>query len=639
MAIALNVLVKSDYRPEIDGLRAIAVLPVVFYHAHFSWFKGGFLGVDVFFVISGFLITSILLEEPSLARFYRRRARRILPALFLVLAASFIAAYFILTPAPLEEFSKSALATILFVANVFFWSRTDYFAEPAAMTPLLHTWSLAVEEQFYVLFPILLIVFARLRRITAGLLILMALSLAGWAATKGPAVFYLTQFRAWELLTGALLARSEQLYGRRRYESAGWIGVALIAFAVTQTDITMPRLGSLLACAGSAIIIYTGGPRTISARPLIAIGLISYSLYLWHQPLFAFTRLYMIQTPDTAIYVALIGLGLALSALSWRFIEQPFRHGALASMQPIWIAGGLLTGLAGMGIALAGLPNRYTTEQLALLSAKPERGVEIIDGRPCRRTVADACVIGMPGGMPSFAVLGDSHAETLTAPLAREFRKLSISAYVFTNSGCPFIAGVVDLTTQSNCDQKVDDAIKALMEKQIKSVIINDRSTAYILGSRFDNGEGGIEPGDPFPFAPLGFEGDETARISAMKSALLATLQRLLNSGITIYYVLPVPEVGWNVPRVLVRGLGNLTTSQALYQARHAIVRDIVGQLSENRNFIPIYPDKIFCPDARCRTSGNGKVFYTDTDHLSSDGADLLVPEIVKAIKASGQAG
>lgn len=653
---------RTEYRPAIDGLRAIAVLAVIAFHARWTgsgtpMLKGGYFGVDVFFVISGYLISRFIFKELesgtfSLARFYERRARRILPALLLVLAASSLFGFLILTPRPLSEFSESVLAAIGFVANVFFWLRTDYFQEPGELTPLLHTWSLSVEEQFYVLFPLMLIATWRyLKRFVAPLLLFgtaVAFILAYLENSRNPsAAFYLFQYRAWEPLVGAVVALLEPFRSRFPQRAAAFIpslGLGMIAYSITFLDGQI----AIVAVAGTALVLLFEGSdptsQLLASKPLTSIGLISYSLYLWHQPVFVFARSYLINAPTAPVYALLIAICIILSAISWRFVEQPFRKKSFGTARFLVAAGAftmLLVGTAIPSVLTNGWPQRYTIEQLALLAADPARGVAVVDGRNCRRTsVEDACVIGLEDTKPTFAVLGDSHAEALSASLGDLFKTMSVSAYLYTYPACPFIADVGELGTASPCPQYENDVIRALREHRIASVIINDRNTAYIVGTRFNNGEGGVEPGAAFPFAPIGFKGGDPERVASMARALQTTLLRLLEMGIKVYYVLPIPEAGWHVPRTIVkltaRHMLPLTTSLPRYFERNKIVLDIARDLSiDHKDFVPIYPHKTFCDEtARCYTH-DSTIFYTDTDHLSREGAKLLVKRIADSLNAS----
>jgi peptidoglycan/LPS O-acetylase OafA/YrhL len=330
------------YRAEIDGLRSVAVLPVILFHAGFDQFSGGFIGVDVFFVVSGFLITSILIEDLeqgrfSLLTFYERRARRILPALFFVMACCLPFAWVYMLPNQLHEFFKSVVATSLFSSNVLFWLETGYFSAAAEEKPLLHTWSLAVEEQYYIFFPILLAILWRwgLRATvwTVALLTLASLAAAELMTGRSPAAgFFLIPTRAWELFAGSLAAFLVHRKGVMGNQVLSLSGLVAIAASVVLYDKTtpFPSIYAILPVAGTVTVLIcadgsTWAGRALSQRPMVALGLISYSAYLWHQPLFAFARLRVPGHPDLWTMMALAVLSLVLAAATWRLVEQPFR--------------------------------------------------------------------------------------------------------------------------------------------------------------------------------------------------------------------------------------------------------------------------------------------------------------------------
>ena len=330
------------YRAEVDGLRALAVVPVILFHAGFEIFSGGYIGVDVFFVISGYLITTILIddiekEKLSIIKFYERRARRILPALFAMLFVSTIAAYALFYPSNLEDFSKSLAYVILFLSNIFFWKNTDYFATEAELTPLLHTWSLAVEEQFYLLFPIFLILAWRFgkNRVFWMIVIMSVVSLFlsewGWR-NSSVANFYLAPSRAWELFAGSIFAFTVQKRGVQKNESLALLGLTLIILSifVYDTSTPFPSVYSMVPVLGVGLILLfaekgTLVSRLLSIKVFVGIGIISYSAYLWHQPLFAFSRLLYGINLSVVISLMLIILTFILALLSWKYIEQPFR--------------------------------------------------------------------------------------------------------------------------------------------------------------------------------------------------------------------------------------------------------------------------------------------------------------------------
>ncbi|MFM7347934.1 MAG: acyltransferase family protein [Erythrobacter sp.] len=337
-----------DYRRDIDGLRAVAVFPVVLYHAGVPGFPGGFVGVDVFFVISGYLITAILAREIaegrfSLAGFYERRARRILPPLAVVLAATLLVGWHLLMPEELLRLGRATFATVLFASNVSAARSLDYFAPAAEFEPLLHTWSLAVEEQFYLIFPLLLMGLAWAgwsRRALAVVAGLSALSLAAAAAlidARPLWVFYLIVFRVWELGAGAMLAltRPAPPHARLLREGLGLAGLlAILApVALYSAATPFPGFAALPPVLGATLLIWIGGEgggsrasRLLALRPLVGIGLVSYSLYLWHWPILAFVRVFEGWVRiSNATAAGAVAASLAAAWLSWRFMERPFR--------------------------------------------------------------------------------------------------------------------------------------------------------------------------------------------------------------------------------------------------------------------------------------------------------------------------
>jgi peptidoglycan/LPS O-acetylase OafA/YrhL len=385
---------NMNFRPETDGLRALAVVPVILYHAGVAGFTGGYIGVDVFFVISGFLITSILTGELSEGRysivnFYDRRIRRIMPALLLVIVCSGIAAWIILLPADLDRFSISAIAAISFWSNLFFWRESGYFDTETALKPLLHTWSLAVEEQFYIFFPLLLALLWRFGKTVTGLSLaaICALSLGlGFLGFVTPdAVFYLLPTRAWQLMLGALAA----LYMMSPHHPGmlgnvmALLGLALIVMSipVLTQDTPFPSLLSLASTLGAALVLVFEhrGSWTfhILANPLCrGIGLISYSAYLWHQPLFAFARYLAQDAPSLVVMAALSLASFALAWASFRYVETPIRQSYNRRM--VFTGTAVLSAIVvTMGLAgwlSQGAPGRYDPRHQAIFAQFEQPG-------------------------------------------------------------------------------------------------------------------------------------------------------------------------------------------------------------------------------------------------------------------------
>lgn len=430
------------YRREIDGLRALAVLPVILFHADLGPFSGGFVGVDVFFVISGYLISSNILTDLdagrfSIVNFYERRVRRILPALFFVMLMCLPMAWLWLGPKDMREFSQSLTAVSLFSSNIFFWRTDGYFDTSTALKPLLHTWSLAVEEQYYLIYPILLGCCWRYGRrwIITVLVVLFICSLG--AASLGSSIhpaanFYLLPTRAWELLIGSFAA----FYVRSAYypvkssllaHLAGWEGLALILYAMLQFDAStpFPSFYTLVPTVGAALVILFARRDTLPGRllgsaPFVFIGLISYSAYLWHQPLFAFARHASVQAPSPQLFGVLVLASLVLAFITWRFVEKPFRNSARFSRRDIFLYGGvgsvLFIAIGLTGHFTDGFSFRY---QVAALPVRPTNiACHWEDG--VRDDVSPlASCLGKNGNGKGGDVylIGDSHATHLTYPL------------------------------------------------------------------------------------------------------------------------------------------------------------------------------------------------------------------------------
>ena len=335
------------YRAEIDGLRALAVLPVILFHAGFEWFSGGFVGVDIFFVISGYLITTIIISEMaegkfSIINFYERRARRILPALFFVMAACLPFAWLWLTPSDLEDFGQSLVAVSTFSSNILFWRESGYFDTAAELKPLLHTWSLAVEEQYYILFPIFIILTWRLGLkwvlILLSIVFLVSLGAAQWSAYNAPdAAFYLLPTRGWELLVGVFAAfylkYNTYLKSHSINQALSLLGFGMIVFSIIAFNkkTPFPSLYTLIPTIGTGLLILCAVPKTVihkllSLKFIVGIGLISYSAYLWHQPLLAFAKHVFSEEVPELLMLCLCLMSLVAAWFSWRFIETPFRN-------------------------------------------------------------------------------------------------------------------------------------------------------------------------------------------------------------------------------------------------------------------------------------------------------------------------
>jgi peptidoglycan/LPS O-acetylase OafA/YrhL len=459
------------YRPDVDGLRAVAVLPVVVYHLGLP-LHGGYVGVDIFFTISGFLIGSIILRQTAEGKFtfhgfYERRIRRIFPALIAVLLVSTLLAYRYMLPTELVDYSRSLVAAAFSCSNFYFWQQSGYFDAPAYSKPLLHTWSLAVEEQFYIFLPVLLVMLRRFtpRFVDLSIYLIAAISLGAsiYGAYHDPTTtFYLTHTRMWELLCGTILAldscpKIRRVWARHAF---GILGMALIGVSVWyyRTSTPFPGLAALLPCLGAALIILAGCEgtnivgRILSLRPIVFIGLISYSLYLWHWPVIVFHSLGLsfVNGLSRHQYQALLFvISLVMAVLSWRFIELPFRAGALRMERRLLFRGAaaavlIVAGISVTTIAMRGADWRFSSqarEVAAYLEGDPhDRRNQYRDGT-CFITTTDTfndfakneCMPDKPGEK-QFLLLGDSHAAAMWWGLNQVLQGANVMQA--TASGC-----------------------------------------------------------------------------------------------------------------------------------------------------------------------------------------------------------
>lgn len=637
------------YRPEIDGLRAVAVLPVLFFHAGFDYFSGGYIGVDIFFVISGYLITSLILAEQTDGRFtflgfYERRARRILPALFTVALVCIPFAWAWMQPRQLEDFAQSLMAVALFGSNFLFWKEEGYFEAQAELKPLLHTWSLGVEEQFYILFPLLILLlwpYGR-RRLTIflGVTALASLGLAEWMAEHAPSAnFYLLPSRAWELFAGALcafyLAKRE---GRAAHNGLSLAGLALIVtgFFVIDSETPFPSLFALPPVVGTALIILFGGPTTLAGRllalrPLVFVGLISYSLYLWHQPLFAFARIRSLEDPPPLLYGLLIAVAVGLALLTWQLVEKPFRNRKAISRKQIFAVSGagmvLLIGLGAAGDIVKGFPGRSldTGESLAALETRlaPNNGLS----SACDRSFSlrPEC---QTSDAPEIAVWGDSYAMHLVDGLLAadpEARLIQI-----TKSVCGPFAGLAPIipprypeSWAQGCLDFNDAALDWIIQSgSVKYVVLSSPFTQYLTDrARFLTAEGEVL-----------HTGDAAQNRKIAADHLKKTLLRLTANGIRPVIISPPPQSGEEIGQCLAKSslFGFDATAcdfdYGAYAEKHATLIEFLETLAAE--FDVIWLKDYICEGPTCRAAVGETFLYRDTGHLSHEGSRLVGREM-----------
>ncbi|MDP2087321.1 MAG: acyltransferase family protein [Gemmobacter sp.] len=642
LQVIANSKMSTNYRPEIDGLRAVAVIPVILFHAGVTGFGGGFIGVDVFFVISGYLITSIILADIqsntfSIARFYERRARRILPALTLVMAACIPFAWVWMTPQELVDFGQSLVATALFGSNILFWRESGYFSAAAELKPLLHTWSLGVEEQFYLLFPILLLLLKPLSRKALAVLLLAvvisSIALAQWASANAvSANFYLLPTRIWELLAGALVAIGN--YRRPiANEALSFFGLLLIIVAVVLFNASTPNpsLWTLLPVGGTMLLLGFGSKDTLAGRllsikPLVAIGLISYSAYLWHQPLLAFYRIRVLDNPEGPALIAILAATFVLAALTWKLVEQPCRSGwvVMRSKSRVFSASffsicfGVFSGMVLM--QGEGWPNRIAPFGGSFASIDPNG--EILAPN---YGLAEACDQPWPIDLEecstsdsersTIALWGDSYAMHLAPVLSS-----SETRQEFTQ------------LTLSQCGPLYELAIQGTLRPWQECMDHNRRVTEWIfsnpdieliiISSPFEHLSRPIFTSDGLLIT------DPDLKLEAVINSFRGLVDVARAAGKRVVVVSPPPRTGTDLgicvlrSRLMALDEGVCDFQRSIHDAHSASSDELLSAIDE---IVPVIRlDDLICNDDQCPATIDGRPLYRDGGHLSIVGGERL---------------
>jgi peptidoglycan/LPS O-acetylase OafA/YrhL len=644
---------SPNYRPDIDGLRAIAVLAVVFYHADVALFSGGFVGVDVFFVISGYLITSLIhghcrTNQFSIVEFYERRIRRIFPALFVMVAFCFLAGGLLMMPLDYKQLGYSAVANSLFASNVLFWLRTGYFDADAEVKPLLHTWSLAVEEQFYIFFPIFLLLLYKYWREHVAVAVLMLAAgsfiLSVWQTYNAPeGAFYLPLGRAWELMVGASLALSiNQLpYRKDIDEIAGIIGIAAVfgSIFLLTTGTPFPGLAAFPACAGTAAIIYSGhnggrlAGRLLSMRAVVFVGLISYSLYLWHWPLIVFLKYFLSRQLTSAETLLVLALSIAASIASYRLVELPFRKRRIAGTRPklaLFAFGAPFASIA-LGLLLYltnGLPQRLPPAivTLAMGAWDTPLGQSPCHSRSSVEILSDkVCMSGEGNSQnPSVAIFGDSFAIALMPGIEASAKRNGETVAILTQGGCYPLAGIFH--GDGRCAPFIDASLAFIRSHpSIRRVILAGRWTSAVEGTRFSRKTVDNWFITDDESREMGYS--ENARVFAR--SLARTINAL--APLEIYVVAGVPEQKFDIPRVAALNAywgrnQDISLSRIEFDNRHKHTRKILAEVSSHANFELIDVSPYLCNEVQCEATKEGNSLYSDCDHVNKAGA-LLVTE------------
>lgn len=620
----------AAHRKDIDGLRAVAILPVLFYHADIWPFAAGYVGVDIFFVLSGYLITGLILRAQedagfSLVDFYDRRIRRILPALGVVLVATTVASLFILLPDELEDFGKSLASSVLFCANIFDWlAQTNYFGVYAGQTPLLHVWSLSVEEQFYLFWPLLLIALRGRRyllswaiAVLAGLSLAMALALA-------PAdpifTFYLLPTRGWQLFAGAFLAAGSlrsvrQASVRNAVALAGMVLIGIGIFAPFRE----PVLHSMAATFGATAILFAadGGGNIASSllatRPPVFVGQISYSLYLWHWPMLVFARLVANRPLGMTETFWVLLASFVLAALSWRFVEQPARRrsGVVARLWPVSFrlaaAGSCaLLAIAAVLLLSRGLPMRVDSVVRALGAESRANGKVHWCG------VGDNCVYGRATWRDEIVLWGDSHARALIPGALHFAANRHARLRVFTHPGCRPMVGVPTIDNVRACVR-----FNAEVEGRIRSL---PHLRLVMIDARWEFEERQYRNGSPREARAL-----MAASLDRVVAALTGRgIPVLLIGNFPLFPDSPVHCIGRD--RMFGRdpspcSLLSADVNAAIIGPTDRLIADVAARHALSRAF---FPSTALCDRTSCHAISAGHLLYVDEHHLSPAGAVLV---------------
>jgi peptidoglycan/LPS O-acetylase OafA/YrhL len=644
------------YRRDIDGLRAVAVLAVVLFHFGIPGFAGGFVGVDIFFVISGYLITSIIHRERqsgyfSFIEFWVRRARRILPALVVMVVACLIVGWFLLVPRDYEELGRSARYQAMFISNVLFARQDGYFDTDSELKPLLHTWSLAVEEQFYILLPVLLALLSRYVRAWRRSLLGIALAsfvISLWQVQQAPAqAFFLLPARAWELLAGSLLAVApvaNRAVASSVRQAVATVGITAVAVAIAFYDwrTAFPGLAALLPVLGTVAIIWSGaGQRTwlssvLGTRPMVAVGLISYSWYLWHWPVHVFADYAAVDGIAVHENIALIMFSLVLGYLSWRWVETPLRGRRWLAQPRQAVLGALLAmvlvGLAGQALRWSdGVPSRLSAQALRYAKASEWHAGQ----RDCmfeKKTAPDhlVCHLGPQGTGPLPPIIwGDSHAAALVPALRLHSERTGQALDLASSAGCVPVAGL----ERNDVCRHFNAQVSALV-KQVpgRDVVLVARWTLYLYGD---------EHGD-LTYRLPGADGP-----AQLARALRREVQALREGGSRVWLMDEVPLQRFNAPYRLSRlamlerptqGIGRALVEHLQRQAFvHALFAELAAADPEVR---VLDTTSLFCADdMTCVAEAAGRSLYMDDNHLGDDAASFVAPLFAPLRSAVVEAG
>lgn len=677
---------KLNYRPELDGLRALAVISVIVYHAKLSFFgkqllTGGYLGVDIFFIISGYLISRIIFSEIKLNKFsfinfYERRIRRIIPALLVVIFFSSIFGLQFLMPKDYFDFSKSAISSILFFSNIyFFFTEVAYGAESGLLKPLLHTWSLGIEEQFYIFFPVLIFLIFRFvyRYLFQILFVIFILSLlfAHYGSLNFTILnFYSLHSRIWELILGSGLAYIELFKNNKKDSNKtysnfiSFSGFLIIVLSIIffNEDTPHPSLMTLFPTIGVCLLIFSSNKQNfinkiLSFRPVVFVGLISYSLYLWHFPIFAFSRIAEFTRGDFEKKIIIALVLFSVSILSYFFVEKPFRNRDLNFKKIfLFLVFVVFCKISFFSFALykGGFSNRapdIVKKNLEYFPSysllKDDFGI-LCDDKP------DGCFFENKNTETIYAI-GDSHLATIGFDLKNKLLKNNYNLKIYTIGGCAYFPGF-DLIIRKT--EKIHKYCNDDYFKKIRNELLSIKKTTIILHARwpiyFDNNYLASNFFTNIKSSPVGKKSisyyKPRIKNKHLKTELNKSILELLNYGHNVILIMPVPEVGYNVSRKIFANIprnfdkrqiaeylnnNKLTIPFKVYEFRSKSSFDFFKKI-KHKNLTLIYPHKILCDEFTqkvCFTHDKENIFYDDNNHLSYFGSKMINNKIINLLK------
>jgi peptidoglycan/LPS O-acetylase OafA/YrhL len=650
---------NTHYRPDIDGLRAFSILSVIIYHAFPQVLPGGFVGVDIFFVISGYLITSIITKgvqqnDFSLIGFYRRRVQRIFPALAIILLSCLLIGWFTLLPAEMAMLGKHTAAASIFIPNFSLWLEAGYFDTSSELKPLLHLWSLGVEEQFYLLWPVLLLLASRWR--LKLLAVLSTLFLASFAINillagdDSAASFYLPQFRAWELLLGAFLTLAPSQKSATHGSEPAWLPNAISVFGlvlmVTATMVidrsrVFPGWWAVLPTGGAALIIFAGSQSVVSrfllSHPLLVwIGKISFPLYLWHWPLLAFARVMEAGEIGPELRLLILAVSVALSWLTYRYLEKPLRYNPRPLVPLALIAATLSLGALGYGVYRnEGFPARHA-DLLAKLApfewAEDGNYIYFRDDCSQQLEVPGRC---FSNGLPhSVAVLGDSHSTNIFYAVEEHYKGQNIGVVRMGLHGCPPLYDVQSLRRGEDWCRKVSNDIldHVISKPELSTVFLSTRGTNY------------LPAGNSKPRYKLHYSGgaSRSGGEKAFRQSLDKTLRKLLKAGKKVVYVMEWPDLEFD-PRSCVDARPLRLSKQPprechipIQQFRDydsAYRKAALAVLAKHPRVKIWDTHKAFCNKSLCVGIKGDRMLYRDHSHLSVEGSRYLGRQLRQGIR------